>query len=262
MLCGTLWAGPVHGLWVWKTPAVRADELRDFCRAQNINEVYLSFNGASSNNASRNRNLATLVTLLHRSDIRVEALLSGEGEKAVQQAQTVLEFNQTHPRDRFDGIHLDVEPQQLPENKGAGNLRFLPALIAVYRGVRDLVAPFGIQVNADISNKLLKGDLDQRRMLLSALPRFTLMLYELSSPSDGESIEAKTEKLRNISQKYFDMAYQGLDGRNLAQLSIGLRFPDYRDLLPVMLKSLEPSLGSDPHFLGWAWHSYTAGSRP
>ncbi|HXP10837.1 MAG TPA: hypothetical protein VN828_20200, partial [Acidobacteriaceae bacterium] len=38
----------VHGLWVWKTPIIldlpaRGEALRDFCRSQQINEVYLSF---------------------------------------------------------------------------------------------------------------------------------------------------------------------------------------------------------------------------
>jgi hypothetical protein len=40
--------GLVHGLWVWKTATVLAapgsvDGLRDFCRLQNVNEVYVSF---------------------------------------------------------------------------------------------------------------------------------------------------------------------------------------------------------------------------
>ena len=38
----------VHGLWVWKTASVLAapnsgEALRDFCRAQTVNEVYLSY---------------------------------------------------------------------------------------------------------------------------------------------------------------------------------------------------------------------------
>jgi len=46
----------------------------------------------------------------------------------VQKIQNIVEFNQKHRAEPFDGIHLDVEPQQRPENKGPGNLRFLPGL--------------------------------------------------------------------------------------------------------------------------------------
>ena len=115
-----------------------------------------------------------------------------------------MEFNQKHSRDRFDGIHLDVEPQQRPENKGPGNLRFLPDLADAFRGVRGMAEPAGMTVNADIQNKLLKGNPGERRMLLSAVPRVTLMMYELSSPGDGESAEQKAEKAEKASEKFLD----------------------------------------------------------
>jgi hypothetical protein len=83
-----------------------------------------------------------------------------------------------------------------------------------------------LTVNADIQNKLLKGDLAQRRMLLT---RLTLMLYELSCPGDGESTEAKMEKLRTA---------------------------DYGDKLPAMLKELDRANHFNPHYRGCAWHSY------
>ena len=107
-------------------------------------------------------------------------------------------------------------------------------------------------VNADIPNKLLKGDLNQRRGLMTSLPRLTLMLYELSSPGDAES----ANKLRQASAKFMEMAYQGLNGGNLARLAIGLRTPDYGQQLPNMLKVVQETLGANPHYLGWAWHSY------
>ena len=107
-------------------------------------------------------------------------------------------------------------------------------------------------VNADIPNKLLKADVNQRQALMSSLPRLTLMLYELSSPGDAES----ADKLRQASTKFMELAYQGLNGGNLAQLAIGLRTPDYQQQLPDMLKVVQETLGANPHFLGWAWHSY------
>jgi hypothetical protein len=258
----------VHGLWVWKTPILldlpsRDEALRDFCKAQHINEVYLSFS-SQNGGAAEQQEIDKLIGLFHKSHIRAEALLSSTDadepgkhrDKLLAHVNEVVSYNREHPRARFDGIHLDIEPQQRQENKGPGNLVFLPNLLDAYRAVRVLADQNQMTVNADIPNKFLKGDLNQRRALMSSLPWLTLMLYELSSPGDGESPSAQADKLRQASEKFMDLAYQGLSGPNLARLSIGLRNPDYGQQLPSMLKLVQDTLGGNPHYLGWAWHSY------
>jgi hypothetical protein len=259
--------GMVHGLWVWKSADVfaadhGAENLRDFCRREGINEAYVSISARSA--AEEEASLVYLIQLMHGSHIRVEALLSSTDadepgkhrDTLLQHVQMIVEFNQRHPSARFDGIHLDVEPQQRPENKGAGNLRYLPGLTDAFRAVRAKAEPAGMTVNADIPNKLLKGDADQRRMLLSAVPRVTLMMYELSSPADGESAEQKAEKAVQASQKFLAMAYDGSGEKNLARMVIALRTPDYGELLPQTLKKLDDANRDNPHYLGWARHSY------
>jgi hypothetical protein len=258
---------PAHGLWVWKSHAVlRAPQgtqsLRDFCRAENVNEIYLSV--SEEQGTSDDRTLAHLISVLHRSEIRVEALVSSTTADAggqprarlLERVRTVLSFNQRHDADGFDGIHLDIEPQQRPENKGEGNLRFLPGLVDTYHAVRALAEPRGLTVNADIQSKLLKGDSAQRRALLSSLTRVTLMLYELSSPEDGSSVAEQAEKLRVTSQRMLGMAYQGLEEPNLARMAIALRTSDYGTLLAQMLRTLDEANAMNPHYLGWARHSY------
>jgi hypothetical protein len=256
-----------RGLWVWKNPPFvdapqGPEKLRDFCHSQRINEVYVSV--PLQGRASEQPSVARLIALLHRSHIRVEALLSSENadepgphrEKLLEHVREIVQFNRNHSAGRFDGIHLDIEPQQRPENKGAGNLRFLPGLVDAYRAVRALGEPAHLTVNADIQNKLLKGTLSERRMLLSSLPRLTLMLYELSSPNDGKTVEQKKEKLQAESQKFLDMAYVDLPDPNLAKMVIALRTPDYGELLPRMLDTLDEANRTNPHYAGWARHSY------
>jgi hypothetical protein len=258
---------PVHGLWVWKSAEVlaeprSADALRDFCKAQGITEIYISV--SAQGEASEDSSLAHLIGLLHRSNIRVEALLSSADadepgkhrEKLLEHVRGIVQFNQMRPAERFDGIHLDVEPQQRPENKGPGNLKFLPGLVDTFRAVRTEAQASHLSVNADIQNKLLKGDVNQRKMLLTSLPRLTLMLYELSSTGNGESTEQMAEKLRTASARFLDMAYQGLDDENLAEMVIALRTPDYGEMLPQMLKTLDDANRANPHYAGWARHSY------
>jgi hypothetical protein len=251
----------VHGVWVWRTPILldlpaRGAALRDFCRSHQINEVYLSF--TSQNTAEpEQQEIGKLIELLHKSHIRVEALLSSADadepgkhrDKLMGHVNEVVTFNREHPHQRFDGIHLDIEPQQRQENKGSGNLGFLPSLIDIYHAVLVLAEQNQMTVNADIPIKFLKGDVSQRQALMSSLPRLTLMLYE-------QTTAAQADKLRQTSTKFMDMAYQGLNGTNLAKLAIGLRTADYQQQLPDMLKAVQDALAGNPHFLGWAWHSY------
>jgi hypothetical protein len=260
-------SGPVHGLWVWKSPAVLgaprgAEMLRDFCRSEGINEVYVSYSTKTA--PEEEKLLAHAIGLLHASKVHVEALLSSADadepgkhrDKLLGEVREIVQFNQAHPGNRFDGIHLDVEPQQRPENKGAGNLQFLPGLVDAFREVRALAEPAGMTVNADIQMKLLKGDAGQRRMLLSAVQRVTLMMYELASPDDGKSVDQKSEGVEKNSKKYLDMAFDGVSDHGPARMAIALRTPDYGALLPQMLKKLDESNSANPHYLGWARHSY------
>jgi hypothetical protein len=259
---------PLHGLWVWKTPSVLAAPdgaaaIRDFAQANEISEVYVSI--SRRDHPAQDAPLLALLDLLHQSHLRVEALLDSiDADEAGKPRDTFLEltrsivrFNETQPANRrFDGIHLDVEPHQRAENKGPGNLQFLPGLIETFRGVRAIAAPALLIVNADIPNKLLKGDRTQREALLTSVDRVTLMLYELSSPTDGQSDDAKTLKLQRAAERYLSMAYEGLNGPNLASMVIALRTADYREQLPAMLKTLDERQHANPRYAGWARHCY------
>jgi hypothetical protein len=265
--CAQTSSSPVRGLWVWKSPTVlaaphAAESLRDFCKSQGINEVYVSVSPRSED--AEETQLVHLISELHRANIRVEALLSSTDadepgkhrDSLIEKVHSVIEFNRRHHGERFDGVHLDVEPQQRPENKGPGNLRFLPGLADAFRAVRAAAEPSGLSVNADIQNKLLKGDASQRKMLLTSVPRVTLMMYELSSPGDGDTPAQKADKAANAARKFLDMAYEGLSESNLAKMVIALRTPDYGELLPQILNRVNEVNRGNPHYLGWARHSY------
>jgi hypothetical protein len=256
----------VHGLWVWKTDAVLAkagsgEALRDFCRSNRINEVYLSM--TSKAGLVEDPKVRELLAVLHGAKIRVEALYgSADGdlpaprEKLLEQVRGIVKYNAAHPTNRFDGIHLDIEPHQRPENKGEGNLKFLPGLTATFRAVREIAGPAGMTVNADIANKVLKGSVEERRELLLSVDRVTLMLYELSSPTDGKTIAQQLTKLRGASERYLGLAYAGITEAKAAGMVIALRTADYTVHLPAMLQAMDDSYGANPRYLGWARHSY------
>jgi len=258
--------GLVHGLWVWGTLSVlgepgSGERLRDFCRSEGVNEVYVS--AVQLGSEAEDRRISDLIAMLHQTNIRVEALFGNaeadqpgkSRDRLLDHIWDVIDFNRRNPETRFDGIHLDIEPQQRPETKG---IKFMPHLVETYRKVRELADPAHMTVNADIPVRLLRADRKERKKLFSAIPRLTLMLYEVSRPGDGQSPEQKATKLRHASQEALDMAYHGLHGGKLAKLSIALNSPDYGDLLPTMLKNLDVANRSNSHYLGWARHSYNA----
>jgi hypothetical protein len=257
---------PAHGLWVWKGPSIVAttdgvEKLREFCRSQGVTEIYIS---VFANGTAVRGDFPGAIDRLHRSGIRVEALLSSTNadepgdarEKLLAQAREVVRFNENHPHHRFDGIHLDIEPQQRKENHGPGNLRFLQGLVDIYGAVRSIAETAQVSVTADIPTKVLKADSAQRKLLMTSLPRLTLMLYEISSPNDGDSVEEKKKKLQAKTEEFLNMAYDGLQDSHLATMQIGLRSPDYGQLMPEMLASLDTANRENPHYAGWAEHSY------
>lgn len=259
---------PLHGLWVWRTADVLAkpgssEALRDFAMAKGINEIYVSI--SSRDRLAEGSPVVALIGLLHRSHIRVEALLDGVDsdiagqprEALLAKARAIVQFNDTQPMEtRFDGIHLDIEPHQRAENKGPGNLQFLAGLIETFRGVREIAAPAHLIVNADIPNKVLKGDAAQRQALLTSVDRLTLMLYELTNPEKPGTDDAKAAQLQRAAERYLTMTYDGLSDPHLAGMVIALRTADYREKMATMLKSLDEGQGAQPHYLGWARHCY------
>jgi hypothetical protein len=256
----------VHGLWVWHATTILAsgaesERLRAFALSEHINEVYLSV--LSHGELADPRGACSLLNSLHHSQIRTEALLSSTNadepgkhrERLLDEINAVIRFNVDHAHCRFDGIHLDLEPQQRPENKGPGNLGFVPHLIAAYREARDLARAAGLTLDVDVPIKVLKADVSQRRALFASVDRVTLMLYELNAAQDATPGQ-KADTLRSASRRAFAESYAGLGGPGLAELIIGLRTQDYGESLPRMFELLDGTFGQDSRYGGWARHAY------
>jgi hypothetical protein len=231
--------------------------LRDFCQANGINEVYVSVSANSGEN--EDARLVHLIELLHGLHVRVDAVLSSTDadqparrDAFLSQVNRIREFNRRNPANRFDGLHLDIEPELRPENKETGSLKFLPDLVATYAAVRGLAETANLDVMADVHVKLLKGSQAQRTMLLSALPRFAVMMYEVSRPADGASTDQMADQVRKSTKAILDQTFEGLDAATLGQLVIGVRTQDYGKQLPRMLDVIQESNRDDPRYGGWA----------
>lgn len=259
----------VHSLWAYNGNSVAAassgaQNLCDFAVSQQITAVYISALPTSST-PQLNSQISNLISVLHQSQISVEALIGSSTadepcaprDALLAIVQNVVQFNQQFPTTQFDGIHLDIEPQQRPENSGANALQFLPNLIETYREANALAVPANLVVDADIPIEVLSASADQRQALFTVLPRITLMLYGVTSQSSGLSVQQQVTAIQQASQNYLNMAYDGLSGDNLATLAIGLNTADYGyDLVPTMLSAVDQSSAANSHYSGWSRYSY------
>jgi hypothetical protein len=265
----TGFSSSIHGLWAYNGNSIAAassgaENLSEFAVSQNINVVYISALPISSN-PKLNSQISNLISVLHQSQISVEALIgssTADEPGAPRNAllaivQNVVQFNQQFPTTQFDGIHLDIEPQQRPENSGADALQFLPNLIETYREANALAVPENLDVNADIPIEILRASAEQRQALFTVIPRLTLMLYGVSSQSSGQSVQQQVTAIQKASQSYLNMAYDGLSGNNLATLAIGLNTADFGyDLVPTVLSAVDQSNAANVHYSGWSRYSY------
>jgi hypothetical protein len=245
----TLEAPPVRGMWVWKTAPRLAREdgiamLLESCREAGVNEVYLSTGGVLDH-----PRLPEMVAALHGEGIRIEALF---GEAAwyqperrasmLAEIEAVSAYNARVPAAaRFAAVHLDIEPHQLPQNKG--DHRFLPALAETLAEARTRASARGLDTSVDLPRFALE---ENGAAFARAAPRIFLMLYELRDSSPAA--------LASASARVLDGTYQGLPATSVGRIVVGVSVDDYPSDLESALRALEGAHPTRPRYAGWAIH--------
>jgi hypothetical protein len=242
-------ATATRGMWVWKTRPRLADPafkttLLETCRRARLNELYVSIGGG----VLEDPHLPELLAALHEAGVRVEALM---GEATWYQPErrspmfalitAVASYNDAHPGAGFAGIHLDIEPHQLPENRKTHD--FLPALAETLVVASEAANKRNLSTSADLPRFALEKN---GPALVRAVRRPFLMLYELRDKS--------SERLVATSKAVVDQAYAGLPPEVLGQLVVGVSVDDYPKELEVMLAALDSEHGKLARYGGWAIH--------
>jgi outer membrane protein TolC len=235
-----------RGLWVWHTRDLVGAEpdaasLRDFIQKRGIGEVYLSW----PRGISEDPKLVSFVRALRKAGVRVEAL-AGEATwyrperraPLFERIDEVARFNHEHPDAQVSGIHLDIEPHQLPENKGPQNRAYVPDFVDTLVQARAQAERAHLTLACDIPRKLLQLSADEAATLVAACPHLTLMLYELDLPP------------------VIDAAKVALGWG--AQVTVGVRAADFRAGTGEALKKIDAQLGPARGYQGWAVHDYAA----
>jgi len=126
-------AAPARAMWVYKTEdvmtsAAEQELLFAFCKQRQITDMFWQVDFAGSpehssslKNVEENR---LFLAAAHAQGVHIHALsgdpshtLTKNHERVCALADALLAFNQTG--ERFDGLHLDIEPHALPQWKKA-----------------------------------------------------------------------------------------------------------------------------------------------
>lgn len=142
-----------RGLWVWESSRLLHDEhaqvdFLDFCQHHGIGVVSVQVRAAgtgSQRHLDDERQWKTLIKGAHRRGMRVHALDGDPNYARPAQRGVVLSIDDAivafdaaaSPAERFDGIHLDIEPYLLPE---WAEPRTREPLLADYLQVNELSA--------------------------------------------------------------------------------------------------------------------------
>lgn len=194
---------PVRALWVWKPESFASsgelESLLAFAGKKRIGTLFLS---AGTNLLQREPQLYRhLLSRAHAQGITVHAL-HGEPEwlspdrrsGAVAFLEALRQYDRgSRPEERFDAIHLDVEPQSLPEWKagkhGALAAQYLEFLDWIRHQAQPLALPLAVDVPVSFNRIAVGG----RPLIAAILDRTDQMAVMAYKDSAGKVMEASRE---------------------------------------------------------------------
>lgn len=275
-----------HGLWVYglteRTSTschlttslldddANATQMLGFCGANQITELYLALGpGAVS---LRDNRLPNFIAALKGSGRRVEALISCTNtdapdcasEKWLGHIGDVIDYNNARqPPERFDGIHLDLEPwlHTCPPNArtcGDCDFGWVDPLIVHYSKAATALGNSGLTLAADISGEKIicdTIDAEQRRALLTYATRLVLMEYGGDHPISVDKINQRVVAFQNLA----------LDDLSQYSFMIATRAQDFGNVdAPAnacqngtVLKGFDELYAGTTGYAGWATYKYS-----
>lgn len=220
---------PPLAVWVWSKGdlpgAIESVTLfKRNCLRRNVRQVFLSISKQSLTEEPFRRWLPYVVKELHAAGIRVSALISeytwidpDKRPVLIQHVRDILEWqNSFANRERLDGIHLDLEPQALPEWKEDPK-RLLAFLADTVTDVQKVIQsyPPAPRLECDIIPAYAEIDPAALQNMIRHADSIHIMAYEILNP------EILWERTRGIvSQIRLDPA---------KQFTIGLNVKDFKN---------------------------------
>jgi len=267
-ICGVLWpeelvaadAGQQKSqglaIWIWETErylenSKKQTELIDFCLTRKVTQVHLSVNSTVAR-LDFSKRLQTLVEKMHKNEILVSALIGDSNwvfrrnrRNLEKRVNFICEFNaDANVSAKFDAVHLDVEPQSLPnwqENKSR-LLHLLVETVAQTKSMLSVKSP-ELKLELDLPTYFQKTSKAAVEQLLLLADEITLMAYE------RKNVKKVLRTLRDFTETV------DLNGR---KITVGLNTKDFADENEVLslMAEMQKNETFAHRFNGFALHDY------
>lgn len=280
----------VRAMWIWGESddivfnSTAQNEFFSFAKAPHgdasarINRIFLSGDSFDYNSGSAKTALRAFLKKAHEQGIAVEFLTgnakwaqSGQEYNAIQRCERMIAFNagSTDPKERYDGMHLDIEPYLLAEwktNTGAGSDAYNDEVQANYLKIlavcKQKIKDSGQQstLSVDIPTWFAKASDIWNVITASTSPvdYITFMnyfdteatfLYGYGGANTSGGIGPNLKQGGNIPMVF------GAETINLEPTSITF-FQEGFGAMEQVFDKAQTVYGGDPQFAGTAMHHY------
>lgn len=151
----TVFANTTKGLWVWESEDVlssdsKTNDLVNFCIEKGFNYIYFDIS------IPFDSKLQNFIGLMHSKNIKVDALTGDNSyiyaknhDLALKKINEIIQFNNSSTvENRFDGVHFDLEPANLPNFKKDKKIKI--NYLDLLAKTKNLLTPQNLKFTADI----------------------------------------------------------------------------------------------------------------
>jgi hypothetical protein len=256
----------VKATWVWDTTLIITEPTKiiEFAKQQNINLIYLQMDPSL-----KDASYSSFIKLAAAQGIEIHALAgdphwvqTSEQANVKSFIKWVKDYNgRVSVKERFKGVHLDVEPYLLPAWK-----KNRSQLVELWMKTVTLYASeikgSGLTSGADIpfwldeiqtSNVAGAPSLDE--WMIDKLDQVAIMAYRNMAGSTNGIIALaahENEAAKKLKKKII-IAVETLPSEEASYVSF---YKKGRAVLTEELKKVEQAMQSNPAFLGYAVHDY------
>lgn len=271
-VCLTYTPPPLVATWIWdaKLAASGSEPVLSFAKRHNVRWIYLQIDPQIDPNQYR-----SFIEKARLSGIEVHALdgdpswAAGNGPTHIERlTEWVRSFNEAAPAEsRFSGIHVDIEPYNLPAWETEQRQELIDGWLAAMDRFAQLTAGWeGIETGADLPFWLEQipvtseqGAPSVLEWMIAKLDHVTIMAYRDRATGSGGIVDAVKDEIR-IADK--------LSKRVIVAVETNAVSPGYTtfhgkgaDYMRHQLLRVHRLLRRHASYCGIAVHDYAAWSR-
>jgi hypothetical protein len=256
----------VKATWVWDTTLIITEptKIMDYAKQQKINLIYLQMDPSL-----KDASYSSFIKLATAQGIEIHALAGDPHWVQPSEQAHVKEFvnwvkdynGRVSDKERFRGVHLDVEPYVLPDWK-KNRSQLVELWMKTVTLYASEVKGSGLTSSADIpfwlddiQTSKVAGAPSLDEWMIDKLDQVTIMAYRnmAGTPNGIIALAAHEAVAAKKLRKKIIIAVEALPSKEASYVSF---YKKGRTVLTEELQKVEQAMQSNPAFLGYAVHDY------